>query len=524
MFNERKYAHELDINPAGWETSINTYFMHDWPQLAKIMLKLELTQKDTTRGMAVGSIVLKNGYKIPIIINAFKLMPFDVIISPDNTYRYLTQDIADSLIGIKSNNDLFKATNANEIKQTFNMEKEASTRKATHYKAIYGFSFEPTIAVDGEPVSFEKVASELSSEELQKLLTEGELVKIEGEPFLKFAGLIYMKEENNTRQHGYGYELRTLDGKSKDPQFLILDKNARYWVTDDDTYLADDNADPTPTLKHMVEKGDTIIVLDRDGHGAYGPYEVLEISNVDQGYALTVKELHNVEYPIYKLNFVTYAQKITPINENEYLLPQLAIAVVKPKDYMTENSVFNKTAALDEAEMSFTITAKDGKYQIASHLLPPSLKGWLTKTMAIEALHYLGSTYDEAKQALESLGNDGTATLKYKHIIKTSEILDAIDAPKIKQVQEQAKSIIKTAEKIPSIKNSVDEALGLFLLTPKRLKRFKMETPKIEEVINQITQLLVAKRLDPGRIPANEEDIRDVLEGLTSLLNTIKMF
>jgi hypothetical protein len=74
----KEAAVKADRDPSKWESNIMMLLHEQHPYLQDYAIRLHMNRSDPEAGMAVGQIVLNDKVAIPVVINGFKIEPFDV--------------------------------------------------------------------------------------------------------------------------------------------------------------------------------------------------------------------------------------------------------------------------------------------------------------------------------------------------------------------------------------------------------------------------------------------------------------
>jgi hypothetical protein len=82
---EKTSSTNLSGDPAQWTKEIISYFHEEFPQLAHLPAKLTFTQKDDSKGYAIGAITVgHNNISVPVVVQDFYLKDMDVAVAGGN--------------------------------------------------------------------------------------------------------------------------------------------------------------------------------------------------------------------------------------------------------------------------------------------------------------------------------------------------------------------------------------------------------------------------------------------------------
>jgi hypothetical protein len=82
---EKISSQNLSKDPAQWTKEIISYFHEEFPQLSHLPTRLKFTQKDESKGYAIGGITVGNtNISVPVVIQDFNLKNMDVAVAGGN--------------------------------------------------------------------------------------------------------------------------------------------------------------------------------------------------------------------------------------------------------------------------------------------------------------------------------------------------------------------------------------------------------------------------------------------------------
>lgn len=255
----------------------------------------------------------------------------------------------------------------------------------------------------------------------------------------------------------------------------------------------------------------------------YGPFEVFAEAHIEGEHVLSIKD--GYEYESKRIH-VTNKVKTIIVDDEEIYVPSFAKIMWLGEPYQME-SPLNKVAAVNVTVASTPDRLSFNIYDNGVSGLDGNGLQNLKKTKAVSALMHCGLSKEEALSAVETARTSGTYKFKATSTATQSEDqtrkeVDDATKTKLTKVAENIRSIVDKSNliKMASIygnDESVDTALGLKLITPTSVKKYRLLIPKIEDNIDGLTKLLMAKRVGGESIPLNEENLSNTIAALSDI-------
>ena len=158
--------------------------------------------------------------------------------------------------------------------------------------------------------------------------------------------------------------------------------------------------------------------------------------------------------------------------------------------------------------------------------LPQTALQNMNKTRAITALMHAGLTENESNAAIMSSLSKGSHEFQATPTATTSEsvVRQTVksEIPRLQKIASEIKRIIdfsglvKIAVDLGGEQN-VDLALGLRLVTPESIKKYRLLIPRIEETVDGLCKLMLAKRIGGDVLPVDESRIKSCISALTDI-------
>ena len=260
----------------------------------------------------------------------------------------------------------------------------------------------------------------------------------------------------------------------------------------------------------------------------YGPFEVIVEAKNGSDHILSIKD--GYEYDSKRIHITDSVKEIS-IEGDEIYVPKFAKIIWLGDSYQTENPI-NKTAAI-----TVTIASTPDKQSFnvsdngVSGLPSTSLQN-VGKVKAITILMHCGLTNDEAKQAVETARSSGvykfsaTPTATQSEDQTRSEIATPSDQKKLEKSASTIRMIVDKSNLIKIAmsygdEESVDLALGLKLVTSTSVKKYRLLIPKLEDTIDGLCKLVMAKRVGGNVIPIEEDKITMAISALNDIMTEL---
>ena len=313
-----------------------------------------------------------------------------------------------------------------------------------------------------------------------------------------------------------------LTTKSKHPYYDVLSK----YNTDHKLYntpevgilddLVDDLSRPSIDLKPEMAAG---IIMESK---IYGPFAVRNESRMGEDRVFLVMDGFDAE--VVRLHITKKVKSIVVDGEDIYF-PASSSKLIWLGDGINKKP-FEKTAAITVRVVPSMDKQHYNLIDNGVTGLPAGSLQNLTKGRAVTALMHAGLTENESHAALMSSIAKGTHEFQATPTATNSESAVrhdiAHDIPKMTKIATEIKRIIdfsgliKIALELGSEQN-VDTALGLRLITPQSVRKYRLLIPRIEETVDGLCKLLLAKRLGGNTVPVEEAKVKACISALTDI-------
>lgn len=571
----------LSPDMALWADQIITALLSKFPSLSKWVGEVVFAKVDSLKGNAAGYITLINKtQRIPFIVDQMELNALDMYID-NTTYKPLTEHTVVDLdksewplrllsqpertMVIKTAS-LFEDTG--ELKNSFiQKHREDLAKIAEQFPEVleqYSNKQEPiTIteplqvkrffikeAESNKPIvernvidpdknyKFTEFAEKYGKEFTQKLMTEKNIIWSNIPPRVKLE--LHESEVSGAytlgSQDRIGFVKRGVDFVSAKLfdhcRLSKLDKSTTATsvcvITNDGHYL------PYSVELYTRAIKDTHFQVNRDlpkigdmagliiGDYFYGPFIVDSIGKIgsDIIYTITDDELKKVN-----LRYTDHIKSIVKLDESNYLVSKV-VQLVPVKLYGPQHQSDKeivKQAGIKvnvSKQINGNFTINDGGVSGIDTSKMQNLK----KMDAIVVLMRCGLTQSDARYALLKALETGTYSF------------DAVEANK-KENKEQDESLTKKASYINELcensdllkiavisgdKSNIDMALGLNLITPHNIKRFRLLVPEIKEMLDRLCKILITKRMNRGLINIDESKLTQAILALDEIAYNLK--
>lgn len=261
----------------------------------------------------------------------------------------------------------------------------------------------------------------------------------------------------------------------------------------------------------------------------YGPFEVITEAVNGSNHIISIKD--GYEYDTKRIHMTNDVKTIIVEDDEIYVPNNIAKIIYLGTPYQME-SPLSKTAAVN---VTLAVSPDKSSFNLSdcgvSGLPSTSLQS-MGKTKAVSALMHCGLSEDEAKAAVDHARTAGvhrfnatpTATQSES---ETRQEAASVDTKKtLEKKAETIRQIVDTSNLIKIAMNygdeeSVDMALGLKLVTPTSIKKYRILIPKIEDTLDGLCKLVMAKRVGGSIIPIEEGKITTAITGLSDVLTEL---
>jgi hypothetical protein len=261
------------------------------------------------------------------------------------------------------------------------------------------------------------------------------------------------------------------------------------------------------------------------GDIVYGPFEVMAEAQNGPTHILSIKD--GYEYDSKRIHITNNIKSIV-VEDDEIYVPTFAKVIALGEPYQMEHPL-HKTAAV-----TVTIAATPDRrgFNITdcgvSGLPSASLQN-LKKTKAITALMHCGLSEEEAKSAVQTAITSGvhkfsaTPTATQSEDQTRSEVESVNDKKKLEKTASVIRNIVDKSDLVKLAmsygdEESVDMALSLKLVTPTSIKKYRLLIPKIEDTLDGLCKLVMAKRVGGNIIPIEEGKIVAAIAALSEIM------
>ena len=261
------------------------------------------------------------------------------------------------------------------------------------------------------------------------------------------------------------------------------------------------------------------------GDIVYGPFTVTAEAQNGPTHILSIKD--GYEYDSKRIHITNNVKSII-VEDDEIYVPTFAKVISLGEPYQMEHPL-HKTAAV-----TVTLAATPDKQGFnltdcgVSGLPSGSLQN-MKKTKAIAALMHCGLSEEEAKSAVGTAVASGvhkfsaTPTATQSEDTTRQEVAGLNDKKKLEKTASLIKSIVDKSQLIKIAMNygdeeSVDMALSLKLVTPTSIKKYRLLIPKIEDTLDGLCKLVMAKRVGGNMVPVEEGKIIAAISALSDIM------
>lgn len=270
-------------------------------------------------------------------------------------------------------------------------------------------------------------------------------------------------------------------------------------------------------------KGQPVGILMNDV--IYGPFEVIAEAQNGSNHIYSIKD--GYEYDSKRIH-VTNSVKTITVEDDEIYVPSFAKLIWLGAPYQMEHPL-HKTAAIT---VTIAATSDRSGFNITdcgvSGLPSASLQN-LKKTKAITALMHCGLSEEEAKKAVQTAITSGvhkfqsTPTAGQSEDTTRKEVETVNDKQKLEKSASLIHDLVDKSDLIKTAMNygddeSVDMALSLKLVTPTSIKKYRLLIPKIEDTLDGLCKLVMAKRVGGSIIPIEEAKITTAIAALSEIM------
>jgi hypothetical protein len=331
------------------------------------------------------------------------------------------------------------------------------------------------------------------------------------------------------------YELRDIKNPSAKRGHIFLSTRSKdpYYTT----IMTPPAKDRIYSIAERATLGDILDDLSRSSGGkgqaigilmgdiVYGPFEVMAEAQNGPTHILSIKD--GYEYDSKRIHITNNIKSIV-VEDDEIYVPTFAKVIALGEPYQMEHPL-HKTAAV-----TVTIAATPDRrgFNITdcgvSGLPSASLQN-LKKTKAITALMHCGLSEEEAKSAVQTAITSGvhkfsaTPTATQSEDQTRSEVESVNDKKKLEKTASVIRNIVDKSDLVKLAmsygdEESVDMALSLKLVTPTSIKKYRLLIPKIEDTLDGLCKLVMAKRVGGNIIPIEEGKIVAAIAALSEIM------
>ena len=331
------------------------------------------------------------------------------------------------------------------------------------------------------------------------------------------------------------YELRDIKNPSAKRGHIFLSTRSKdaYYTT----IMTPPAKDRIYSLAERATLGDILDDLSRSsgtkgqavgilmGDIVYGPFEVMAEAQNGPTHILSIKD--GYEYDSKRIHITNNVKSII-VEDDEIYVPTFAKVISLGEPYQMEHPL-HKTAAVT---VTIAATSDKSGFNITdcgvSGLPAASLQN-LKKTKAVTALMHCGLSEEEAKSAIQTALTSGvhkfsaTPTATQSEDQTRQEVESVNDKKKLEKTASIIKNIVDKSDLVKLAmsygdEESVDMALSLKLVTPTSIKKYRLLIPKIEDTLDGLCKLVMAKRVGGNMIPVEEGKIIAAIGALSEIM------
>ena len=254
----------------------------------------------------------------------------------------------------------------------------------------------------------------------------------------------------------------------------------------------------------------------------YGPFEVIAEAQNGSTHILSIKD--GYEYDTKRIHITNDVKTIIVEDDEIYVPLSFCKLIYLGEPYQMEHPL-HKTAAI-----TVTLAASPDKQSFnltdcgVSGLPSGSLQN-LKKTKAVAALMHCGLSELEAKKAVDAARTssvykfNATPTATQSEDQTRQEVSGITDKKTLEKKASTIRDIVDNSGLLKFAmeygdEESVDMALGLKLVTPTSIKKYRILIPKIEDTVDGLCKLVMAKRVGGSIIPIDEGKITAAIVAL----------
>lgn len=334
------------------------------------------------------------------------------------------------------------------------------------------------------------------------------------------------------------YELRDIKDPNVHKNFIFMSTrqtNPIYYVVNSHTSrhifltpseptnvmnaLPDDMQRPSMNKKAGIAFG--IYMNDK----IFGPFEILTEAQIGNDTIYTIKD--GYEYDTFRLHITQHIKQIT-VDGNDIFVPNTTKLIWLGDTYehpLVLEKKANIWVRLNASTDKRSFNLIDGGITG----LPTGNLQQMGKTKTISALMYAGLSEAEAREAITKAMVDGTYSFQATPTATQTEGQTraeiGVKAAPSKEHIKVAEVVIKLIDSKNLIKIGVDNSdsdsvelvLGLRLITPETVAKFRLLLPRIENTIDGLCKLLLTKRLGGDEVPVDERKVKTTVEALSDI-------
>lgn len=255
----------------------------------------------------------------------------------------------------------------------------------------------------------------------------------------------------------------------------------------------------------------------------YGPFNIKNDAEFPGG-----KRIYNIVDPFSASKFtLTFSDTVKEIvvNKKEIIAPTMISHLI----WLGEP--ISAVAMEKDASVSVRLVVNPGTKGFdlidngVSGIPALSLKG-MNHGRTVSALMHCGLTEEESKVAMAKATERSTYEFSATPTAVASPAGDAAAAVNPQQMKKVASTVLEALDRYDMLKiakdilgdESVDVVLGLKMITPQTVRRYKLLTPRITDTIDGLCRLLCAIRLGGEQIvPIDQNKLASVIAGLNEI-------
>ena len=310
-----------------------------------------------------------------------------------------------------------------------------------------------------------------------------------------------------------------LSTATKEPFYDVVTKgHTRKFVTIPEQHdMVDDMVRPAKKVTPTMPVG---LMMNSE---VYGPFVILNDAEFPGG-----KRIYNIVDTFNASKFtLTFSDTVKEIvvNKKEIIAPSLVAHLVWMGEPISAAPMEKNSSVAVRLVTNVNKTGFDLLDNGVSRIPAAALKG-MNKGRAVTALMHCGLTEEESKTAIAKAMERSSYEFSATPTAVASNEGNAAAQSDMPKMQKTASSILNTLERYDMLKiakdmlgdESVDVVLGLKMITPETVRRYKLLNPRITDTIDGLCRLLCAIRLGGEQIvPIDENKLSAVIAGLNEI-------